>query len=288
MSISTHQANIRRSKTKIIDLRKKLSKEQETEGKTRKEVLQIKKNIKSTSSPSMLRSKLTKLDRLNKTLETTSKEQSSLNKKINEEEKKLHRFEEQLLHAEQRELKQAINTRISYEKKHLEGQQKLKRELNDFKSAISLHTEELEQSENNLHYDVFISHASEDKEGFVKPLAEKLIESKINVWYDEYKLTWGKSTRKTIDSGLAHCRFGIVVFSKPFFKKGWTNYELNGLVARAISEKSNLILPIWHSVSYEEVKNFSPPLADLTALNTDTMKIEEIAEQLIELLKEDS
>ncbi len=34
-------------------------------------------------------------------------------------------------------------------------------------------------------YDVFISHASEDKEEFVGPFVNGLIEKQVRVWYDE-------------------------------------------------------------------------------------------------------
>jgi hypothetical protein len=37
-------------------------------------------------------------------------------------------------------------------------------------------------------HDVFISHASEDKDDFVRPLANALIEQGLNVWYDEMTL----------------------------------------------------------------------------------------------------
>ena len=37
-------------------------------------------------------------------------------------------------------------------------------------------------------YDVFISHASEDKDGFVRPLAEALQKHRVEVWYDEFSL----------------------------------------------------------------------------------------------------
>jgi hypothetical protein len=43
------------------------------------------------------------------------------------------------------------------------------------------------------HWDVFISHASEDKDSFVRPLAEALTESGLQVWFDETALKIGDS-----------------------------------------------------------------------------------------------
>jgi hypothetical protein len=49
---------------------------------------------------------------------------------------------------------------------------------------------------------LFISHASEDKEDFVRPLAETLQQLGVKVWYDEFTLKVGDSLRRKIDSGL--------------------------------------------------------------------------------------
>ena len=62
-------------------------------------------------------------------------------------------------------------------------------------------------------YDVFISHASEDKETFVRPLAELLRNEHIEVWYDEFSLKLGDSLRQTVDLGLSRSRYGVVVLS---------------------------------------------------------------------------
>lgn len=72
-------------------------------------------------------------------------------------------------------------------------------------------------------YDVFISHASEDKDEVVRPLAHALKESGLSVWFDEFELRIGDSLRRKIDRGLANSRFGVIVLSRSFFEKGWTN-----------------------------------------------------------------
>ena len=117
-------------------------------------------------------------------------------------------------------------------------------------------------------HDVFICHASEDKNDFVRPLAESLRSRHIAVWYDEFSLDIGDSLREAIDKGLASTRFGIVVLSPNFFKKNWAKRELNGLVSREMSEDKKLVLPIWHNVGPNEVLHFSPPLADIVAASS--------------------
>lgn len=84
-------------------------------------------------------------------------------------------------------------------------------------------------------YDVFISHASEDKDSIVRSLAGALTDSGLKVWYDEFTLRIGDSLRQKTDRGLANSRVGLVVLSPSFIAKGWTNYELDGIVTRTVS-----------------------------------------------------
>ncbi len=133
-------------------------------------------------------------------------------------------------------------------------------------------------------FDVFISHASEDKDGVVRPLAETLRQGSLKVWYDEFELKIGDSLRRKIDSGLARSRFGVVVLSQDFFRKGWTNYELDGLVTRAVSGEQ-VLLPIWHNITKKEVIQYSPSLADKLARSTATHTVEEIAAEIISVIK---
>lgn len=132
-------------------------------------------------------------------------------------------------------------------------------------------------------YDVFISHASEDKDKIVRPLANKLKEHGLAVWYDEFELRIGDSLRRKIDKGLANSRFGIVVLSKKFIEKGWTNYELDGIVSKSINGEQ-VILPIWHEITKQEVMDYSPSLVDKVARNTASYTIEEIAAEIAELI----
>lgn len=132
-------------------------------------------------------------------------------------------------------------------------------------------------------YDVFISHASEDKEQVVRPLAHALVNGGLKVWYDEFELRLGDSLRRKIDIGLARSRFGVVVLSRAFFGKGWTNYELDGLVTRSITGEQ-VILPIWHDITKQELIEYSPSLADKVARSTATHTIEEIANEIIEVI----
>jgi len=142
----------------------------------------------------------------------------------------------------------------------------------------------LAPSDSTRQYDVFISHASEDKDDVVRPLAESLGGNDLKVWFDEFELKIGDSLRRKIDSGLAKSSFGIVVLSRTFFSKGWTNYELDGMVTR-VNSGEQIMLPIWHNITKQEVLEYSPSLADKLARSTSTHTIQEIADEIAELIK---
>lgn len=124
-----------------------------------------------------------------------------------------------------------------------------------------------EPTDQGVRWDVFISHATEDKEPFVRQLAESLQDAGLKIWYDRFALKVGDSLRRSIDEGLALSRFGVVVLSPFFFAKKWPQLELDGLVAREIIGRK-VILPIWHNIDANEVRKFSPILADRLAVNS--------------------
>ena len=140
------------------------------------------------------------------------------------------------------------------------------------------------QNVDTKDYDVFISHAGEDKDEIVRPLAIELRTQGLSVWYDEFELMIGDSLRRKIDAGIAQSRFGIVVLSVHFFAKGWPNYELDGIVTMNTSGKQG-ILPIWHKLTKAEVAAQSPTLADKIARNTTDFTIEEIATEIAQVIQ---
>src|SRR5262249_12535707 len=106
-------------------------------------------------------------------------------------------------------------------------------------------------------WDAFVSHASEDKEAFVRPLVEALKAENLNIWYDDFTLSVGDSLRRSIDRGLARSRFGVVVLSQNFFAKEWPQRELDGLVAREVNGQK-VVLPVWHKIDEQGIRKFSP------------------------------
>jgi hypothetical protein len=139
------------------------------------------------------------------------------------------------------------------------------------------------QSQQPEKWDVFISHASEDKP-YVDPLATALRAAGVSVWYDQMILNWGDDLRPMIDNGLINCRFGIVVLSKAFLsKKKWTEHELNGLFAREQAGQK-LVLPIWHGINRGNLLEYSPTLADRLAKISDSDSADDIVKSMLGLL----
>jgi len=132
-----------------------------------------------------------------------------------------------------------------------------------------------------VEYDVFISHASEDKDAFVRPLAQALREKGLNIWYDEFTLKLGDSLRESIDRGLATSRYGLVILSHHFFSKDWPQRELNGLFA-TMKAGERRILPIWHDLTAQDVQKYSPILSDLLAAKSAD-GVETVVEKVVEI-----
>jgi hypothetical protein len=132
-------------------------------------------------------------------------------------------------------------------------------------------------------WDVFVSHASEDKDEVAIPLAQVLRRAGLRVWLDRQELRIGDSLHEKIDEGLANSRYGIVIVSPSFLDKRFPRKELDGLFAREDAAGHNLILPIWHQLDKAAVARYSPILADRLAGNTAD-GIPSVAAQIIEVV----
>jgi len=108
-----------------------------------------------------------------------------------------------------------------------------------------------------MQYDVFISHAHEDKADFVHALAEALEESGLAVWYDDFSLRLGDSLIESINAGISQSSYGIVVLSQIFFQKNWPKRELKALLSREEGEEK-VIIPIWHQITKAKVISSFP------------------------------
>lgn len=145
------------------------------------------------------------------------------------------------------------------------------------------------ENEELPEYDVFISHAWEDKESFADEFVKELRNRGAKVWYDTTQMKWGDSMRAKIDDGLKKSRFGVVVLSPNYIAehKYWTKTELDGLFQME-SINGKTLLPIWHNLTKQQVVNYSPIIASKLAMNTATMTAQELADELLKLLPKET
>lgn len=134
-----------------------------------------------------------------------------------------------------------------------------------------------------MKYDVFISHASEDKNDFVHGLAKTLEESGLSVWYDDFILREGDSVAEWVDAGLSQSTFGIVVLSPVFFQKDWPKRELNLLLSRE-REAEKVVIPIWHNTTKCMVLSSFPLMADKYAVMSND-EMGSVVERIFEIVE---
>ena len=227
-----------------------------------------------TKSIATFKSKAREIENTHRDLAAVEKRLANLASQVADKTKRLHSYEKRQAQKITEEQKRLIREREAHER------QSTREILQRAQIPRMLMIDPPRQE----HYDFFISHASEDKDGFVRQLAEALEAGGASVWYDELTLNVGDSLRREIDRGLANSRFGVVVLSESFFKKEWPQKELDGLVTLETRGLTR-ILPIWHKVSVDEVAHYSPTLADKVALNTSLKSIEDITAELLGLIK---
>ncbi|NBI06107.1 TIR domain-containing protein [Senegalia massiliensis] len=286
MSIASLRSSINQINKKIIKLENDLASQMKKESDINKRINILKTSIKRTKSLSIQSNKLNQIQKCESKLELIIKKKSDITKKLSQQKVKLNDYNQKFRKEQEKEYKKSQKEQERIQKTYETKIDELKAQISDniSEDILKQNSNKFIDSETEIKYDVFISHASEDKEDLVRELAETLIDKhNIKVWYDEFSIKWGDSLRKSIDKGLQSSKFGIVIISKDFIKKGWTNYELDGLFQKEMTY-GKTILPIWHKITKNEVQEFSPSLAGKKALSTSMFTVEEIAQELNNVL----
>lgn len=277
MSSEQYQRTVNSLDKEIADLEKKKAAKDKEVANLQGKINSMKKSITSHTSQSTLNSKMRQIASYESDQAKKSNDSAELGKKMAEKRKKRADAYLKLQKEQQKEQRKQddINRKVqaSYEAQIEELQQLLQ-------SPATIANETLSDEE----YDVFVSHAYEDKESFVDEFVEALRNQGLKVWYDTDKLKWGDSMREKIDKGLAKSRYGVVVLSPNYIAehKYWTKAELNGLF-QVETVNGKTILPIWHNLTKKQVVEYSPIIADRKAMTTALMTPQEIAEVLKEL-----
>lgn len=283
MSVNQYQRTVNSLDKEIAELeRKKAAADKKAADEAQKAAgVSISKN----ASASTIKSKMNEIERHNNASNKASADSAYYAKKIADKRQKRNDAYLKLQKEQQREQKsqQKVmkNMQWSYEERIAELESHAMPIISD--SHIQLEESSQEQ------YDAFISHAWEDKEGFVDELVDEMRKEGIVVWYDTTQMRWGDSMRRRIDDGLKKSKFGVVVLSPNYIAEGkyWTKAELNGLF-QLESVHGKILLPIWYNLNKKDVMNFSPIIADKKAMTTASMTAQEIAKELAALLQKNS
>ena len=259
MSVEQYQRTINTLDKEIADLEKKRAVLDVKCADLKKKISDAESAIRKTKLVSTIKSKLNQITIWKNEESKKANESANISKKISEKRAKRNDAykgmqKEQLAEDKKRE-KRMKNMQVSYEKRIRE----LTNQLN-MKPLISEVT--YNYMENSEEYDVFVSHAWEDKESFVDEFVVELEKFQIKVWYDRQRIKWGDSMRERIDDGLRKSKFGIVVISPDYIADGkyWTKAELDGLF-QLESINGKMLLPIWHNITKQQVMNYSPIIA---------------------------
>ena len=279
MPIDQCQRTVNSLDKEIADLEKKKAAKDKDCADLQSKINSAQKSITKHSSQSTVNSKMRQIASYESDKAKKSKESAELGKKIADKRKKRSEAYLKLQKEQQNEQKKQdkANQRLqaSYESRIEELQHQL---------AMSVTVPQQNTVASDEEYDVFVSHAWEDKEDFVDEFVSELRKQGLRVWYDTDKLKWGDSMREKIDKGLSKSRYGVVVLSPNYIAehKYWTKAELNGLFqVETINGKT--ILPIWHNLTKKQVTEYSPIIADRKAMTTALMTPAEMSSELKDL-----
>lgn len=288
MSISTAQAAVSRVQKEIASVHTKLADKSRKEADLSGKINRLSKELSTTKSASIARSKASEIERAQRELASVYKDKAALATNLSRKTDDLNRKDAELRREHERERKRVSDSEKKQIQDRLNSERALRREIAETRELVARQAGGDQTSSwdtSTKKHDFFVSHASEDKDDFVRPLVDALLVRGCDVWYDEFQMKVGDSLRRSIDRGISRSRFGIVVLSESFFRKEWPQKELDGMTAIEINGQK-VILPVWHKVTKNEVAARSPMLADKVALNSSLLTIDEIADALFDLLPE--
>ena len=130
--------------------------------------------------------------------------------------------------------------------------------------------------------DCFLCHAWDDRQEAAKELHDLLESRGVSVWFSEKDVALGTSLLREIDKGLAKSRIGLVLVTPALLhrlpKESIADKELSVLLAR------NVLVPIVHNTTYEDLREVSPMLASRSGLDTAENPMADVAAKLAELV----
>lgn len=88
-----------------------------------------------------------------------------------------------------------------------------------------------------------------------------------------------------LGDALTGSRFCVLIVSKHYLKTGWAREEMKLVLNLQASSGERRILPLWHNIRKNDVKDNSPFLMDIEALSTSRMTTDDIADKILEVAR---
>ena len=268
MSLSSISQRLRTAQQDVSRIQKRIADISRDEARSSRNAADAQRRLGRASSPSQTDFAARDIERCQDELARLAEKRAHESQDLARKQEDVARLQEEYYREQEREQAKTRDILSRFDKMAIHDRSTVTSRVRELALPANVSTD--------ATYNAFVCHASEDKEELVRPLADELKGLGNNIWYDEFALKVGDSLRRWIDHGLSRSRFGIVVLSPSFFAKNWTQYELDGLVAKEV-EGHKVILPLWHRVSKDDVMKYSPTLADRVALNTAMYSVKELA-----------
>lgn len=283
MSIEQYQRAVSSLDKGIADLEKKKAASDGKAADARKKAANV--SISKNASASTVKSKMKQIESYTNTAIKAEKESADLQKKIAGKRDKRNADAQRLQKEETAERKRQDRATQQLMKSYESRIEELQNMTASTIPITATSIVGIDEEQDMPEYDVFVSHAWEDKDDFVDEFVDELRNLDIKVWYDTSEIKWGDSMRKRIDDGLRKSKFGVAVLSPNYIREGkyWTKAEPDGLF-QIDSIGGKVLLPIWHNLTKKEVMEYSPIIASKLAMNTASMTPKEIADELKKLL----
>lgn len=131
--------------------------------------------------------------------------------------------------------------------------------------------------------DVFLCHAWPDRQADAKDVYDMLRGEDVSVWFSEVALRPGTDMRVAIDKGLVSSRIGIVLVTPAMLDKLSTDRSIASNELSALLRR-NLLVPVMHGVTFEELDQVSPTLASRGGFSTAEESIKGIVVKIAELV----
>ncbi|MCT6818033.1 MAG: toll/interleukin-1 receptor domain-containing protein [Lysinibacillus fusiformis] len=273
-----NETNLKRLTDKDIQLKKKL-----TDARKKRDS-QADKLIKLSNKRNKTKMDIQKMGKYNKDLLKQDKDITLIVEQIRKNTEGMNRYKGRLAKEQEKQFKtmlKSMESQTSTNVEYLNSYSEMSKKLNELSLDIKHSVKEKEI----IEFDVFLSHSSLDKEIFVSELSEKLSNKGLKVFEDVKVFKIGQSQTDMMNMGILNLRFVVIFLSKNFIESGWSQYEFKSFLNREINEKRVVILPIWHEVTVEEVRQYNPYIVDKYAINTSKHTLDEMVDQIHQVVQ---